>query len=67
MVIQSNTVSVQTKCCDRIKEACRKTSESAISERWFRLDFLDLCEALAVLCQQLFHILINAEIDQIVR
>ena len=67
MVVQTDSVTCQSECCDRIKETCRKTSESAVSERRLRLCLFDLADVLSVLLQHLFYFLINTEIDHVVR
>ena len=66
MVVQADTVSGKPQGCDRIKETCGQTSESAVSEGRLRLDLFDLTDIFAVLLEHLLHFLIDAEIDHVV-
>ena len=42
MIIQTNAISRQAKCCDGIQKAGCQSAKSAVSKRWFRLDLLNL-------------------------
>ena len=66
MVVQADTVSGKPQGCDRIKETCSQTSESAVSEGRLRLDLFDLTDIFAVLLEHLLHFLIDAEVDHVV-
>ena len=49
MIVQSDTFSRKSKCCDRIQKAGSQTSKSAVSKRWFRLNGLNLSKGFAAL------------------
>ena len=66
MVVQADTVSGKPQGCDRIKETCSQTSESAVSEGRLRLDLFDPADVFAVLLEHLLHFLIDAEVDHVV-
>ena len=66
MIVQADAVSRKTERCDRVEEACRKTSQAAVSKRRFRLDLFDLHNIFSVCLQKILHLFINAKVDHIV-
>ena len=66
VIIQSDPVSGQSECCDRIKKTCRQSPKPSVSKRWLRLNLLDLTYIFSVLKEHFFYFIINTEIDHIV-
>ena len=66
MVIQTNTFSRKSKCCNRIQETCSQTSKTTISKRWFRLNGFNFCKRFAIFFQKFCNLIVDSKIDQIV-
>ena len=66
MIVQTDAFSRKAERCDRIQEACRQSSKTAVPQRRFRLHLFNLREIFAVLLQKIIHPVIDLEIDQIV-
>ena len=67
VIIQAHAISRQAKTCNGIKEAGCQTTQSAIPQRGFFFQILQICHAKTSLCKKLIHGLIPAQINQIVR
>ena len=67
VIIQSDTGTGVSQCCDGIQEAGCQSSQTAVSQRGLLLQLLDTAQVLAILCQQFFDFIVNAQIDHIVR
>ena len=66
MIVQSDSVSGQAQRSDGIQEAGGQTSQSAVSQRGFRLKLFNLAQILSVILQNLLYFSINPEVNQIV-
>ena len=66
MIVQSHAVSGQSKRRNGIQEAGGKPSQTAVSQRGFRLDLLDLGDVLSILLQHISGFLKQPQIDQVV-
>ena len=66
MVIQTNTFSRKSKCCNRIQKTCSQTSKTTISKRWFWLNGLNFCKRFAIFFQKFCNLIVDSKIDQIV-
>ena len=66
MIVKTDSFSGKSERCDGIKEACCQSSQSAIAKGRLRLDLFDYGKLLSVFLKNLTHLVINAEIDQIV-
>ncbi len=49
MIVQSDTFSRKSKCCDGIQEAGCQSAKSTVSKRWLRLNGLNLSKGFAAL------------------
>ena len=67
MIVQADSFPGKPQCSNGIQEARCQTSETAVTQRRFRLNLLDLGKALAVLCQNIIQLIINSQIDQVIR
>lgn len=66
VIIKADTVSRQSKCCDRIKEACCQTAKASVSKGRLHFHFLDLRQFSSVRSECFFYFLIHAKVDQVI-
>ena len=66
VIIKSDAVTVKSDWCHRIKETCSESSETAVSQWWFRLNLLYIINALSILLKFLLNAVKHTEIDKIV-
>ena len=66
VVTQADAVARQVQRCQRIQEAGSQTAQTAVAKARLRLDFLDVGKALACGSKGITHIIIQAEVDEVV-
>ena len=66
VIIKADTVSRQSKCCDRIKEACCQTAKASVSKGRLHLHLLDLRQFSSVSSECFFYFLVHTKVDQVV-
>ena len=66
VVTQADAVARQVQRCQRIQEAGSQTAQTAVAQARLRLDFLDVGKALACGSKGITHIIIQAEVDEVV-
>ena len=66
VVTQADAVARQVQRCQRIQEAGSQTAQTAVAKARLRLDFLDVGKALACGSKGIAHIIIQAEVDEVV-
>ena len=66
MIVESDSLPGKSESCYRIKEACGKPSETAVSQRRLRLILFDLGKIFAVFCQYIFYPVIDTKINKII-
>ena len=66
VIVDTNAVSRNPKSRNRIQETRCQTSQSTISQRWLRLNLLNLINTFSILLQFLFHRIKKTQIDQII-
>ena len=66
VIVQAHAVSGQPQRCDGIQKTGGKPSQTAVPQRGFRLDLLDLGDILPILFQHFSGFLKQSQVDQIV-
>ena len=67
VVVQSYTITIKTKCRNRVQEAGSQTTQASVTQRRLQLNFFYLDQVFTSICQLLLHIIVKSKVDQVVR
>ena len=66
MIPQTDAVAGKIEGCKRIQEAGSQTAQAAVAQRGFRLHLFDVRKILACGIQRIAHLVIKAQVDQVI-
>ena len=63
MIFQSDTVTMQSKGCNRVEKTRRQSSKTAVAKGRLMFDLFDFANVFSIFCKLLSDILIDTQVD----